>query len=199
MKIIQIGANSGKDHVFDFIKDKYEQLTLAVLIEPIPFIISDLEKQYHEFKDKIYIENIAISHEDNLENMVLYYLKDSNYEVTSFSKEHVIIHRPPDSNFSIEEMEVPCLTVNQILEKYNLSDLDYLYIDTEGLDVYIISSINFEKYDIKNIIFEATHTDGAFRIGENYNQTILYLQQLGYEISQLDSLNLKATKHENNI
>ena len=194
MNIVQIGANNGKDHVFDFIKDNYDHLTLAIFIEPIPFVIDDLKKQYQEFNDKIHIENIAISHEKDIENMTLYYLEGSNYEVTSFSKEHVIIHNPPQFNYPVEEMKVPCLTFNEVMEKYNLTELDYLYIDTEGLDVYIISSIDFTKYNIKNIIFEFTHTDGAFRVGENFHQTKYYLQQLGYTVSPLDSLNAIAKK-----
>lgn len=194
MNIIQIGANNGKDHVFDFVTDNIDSLEKIILIEPIPFIIDELKNQYEEFKDKTYIENIAISHNNENDHLVLYYLKNSNYEVTSFSKEHVMIHNPSPTSYPMAEIEVPCLTINQVIEKYEVFNLDYLYIDTEGLDVYIISSIDFEKCDIKNIIFEMTHADGAFRMGENLNQTVDYLQQLGYKVSQLDSLNLIATK-----
>ena len=71
--------------------------------------------------------------------------------------------------------------------------MDYLYIDTEGLDVHIISSIDYSKYKINNIIFEIAHTDGAFKIGNNCNETINYLQSLGYTITNIDNLNAKAS------
>ena len=45
MNIIQIGANNGKDNVFDFIKENKDSLELAILIEPIPFIINELTSQ----------------------------------------------------------------------------------------------------------------------------------------------------------
>lgn len=194
MNIIQVGANNGKDHVYDFVTENINFLEKIILIEPIPFIIDNLKNQYKDFNNKTHIENIAISHNQDEEYLTLYYLKNSNYEVTSFSKEHVIAHNPNPSLYILDEIKVPCLTINQVIEKYNIFNLDYLYIDTEGLDVHIIASIDFEKHNIKNIIFEVAHTDGAFNRGENYNQIVNYLQQLGYEISQLHSLDLIATK-----
>ena len=67
------------------------------------------------------------------------------------------------------------------------------FIDTEGLDVHIIASIDFTKYKIKNIIFEIVHADGAFNIGENSNKISQYLIQLGYNLSRIDQLNVKAS------
>jgi FkbM family methyltransferase len=192
MKIIQIGANNGKDNVFDFINENKNSLELAILIEPIPFIIDELKVQYKDINN-IVVENIAITDDENLEQMTLYYLGDSNYEVSSFSKSHVITHKPLGSSFPLESLEVSCLTINKIMNKYDLEIIDYLFIDTEGLDVHIIASIDFTKYKIKNIIFEAVHTDGAFNKGENFNKICNYLNQLGYNLSNIDQLNIKAS------
>ncbi len=192
MKLIQIGANNGKDHVFDFINEHKSELEIAVIIEPIPFIINDLKKQY-EGLDKIVIENIAITNEDDKESMTLYYLKDSNYEVSSFNEYHTRAHSPSLIDYPVLSMEVPCMSVNKIMEKHKLDSLDYLYIDTEGLDVFIICSLDFEKYSFKNIIFEAVHSDGPFQPGENLNKSVQYLESLGYTVSQFDSFCLKAS------
>jgi FkbM family methyltransferase len=192
MKIIQIGANNGKDNVFNFINENKDSLELAILIEPIPFIINELTFQYKDINN-ITIENIAITDDENLKNMTLYYLGNSNYEVSSFSKNHVIAHKPPGSLYPLESLEVSCLTINELMSKYNLDSIDYLFIDTEGLDVYIIANIDFTKYKIKNIIFEAVHTDGAFNKGENFNKIYNYLTQLGYNLSNIDQLNIKAS------
>jgi len=192
MKIIQIGANNGKDNVFELINNYKDSLELAILIEPIPFIIEELENQYKNINNTI-IENIAITEDETLDKMTLYYLGNSNYEVSSFSKNHVITHKPPGSSYPLESLEVSCFTINKIMDKYNLVEIDYLFIDTEGLDVHIINSINFEKYKIKNIIFERIHSDGAFTVGENFDKICTYLSQRGYDISTLDSLNVKAS------
>ena len=181
MKIIQIGANNGKDKVFDFISFNHFRLDLAVLIEPMPFIINDLKNQYKDLSN-ISIENIAINNNPNSKYLTLYYIENSNYEVSSFNKEHVIEHKPKEDLNEIKSLDIPCMTFNNIMEKYNLTNLDYLFIDTEGFDVYIIASIDFQKYNIKNISFESRHTDGPFNIGENANQIINYLTQLGYTL-----------------
>jgi FkbM family methyltransferase len=193
MKLIQIGANNGKDQVFDFINQNKSDLEVAILIEPIPFIIDDLKKQY-EGIDKVIIENIAITNESDKESMTLYYLKDSNYEVSSFSEHHTTRHSPSLIEYPVTSMEVPCMSVNKLMEKYNLDSLDYLFIDTEGLDVFIICSLDFEKYSFKNIIFEAIHSDGPFQTGENLNKSVHYLESLGYNITQFDAICLKASK-----
>ena len=189
MKLIQVGANSGNDDVFNFISENRNDIDLAILIEPIPFIIDTLKNSYKSFNN-IIIENIAISDEDTSE-FILYYEENSNYEVSSFSKKHLLDHGCPD--YKIKSLNVPCLTINQLLEKYNINELDYLYIDTEGLDVHIISSIDYSKYKIKNIIFEIAHTDGANNRGSNCSEILQYLDNLGYSLTPLDNLNVKAS------
>lgn len=192
MKLIQIGANNGKDSTFDFIKENINDLELAILVEPIPFIINELKTQYKDV-GKAVVENIAITDEDNIESMTLYYLGESNYEVSSFNKNHVINHKPPGSTYPLESLEVSCSTINKLMDKYNLETIDYLFIDTEGLDVHIIASIDFTKYVIKNIIFESVHTDGSFVAGENLTKICNYLNELGYNLSHIDQLNIKAS------
>jgi len=194
MKIIQIGANNGKDEVFDLINQNKFNIELAILIEPIPFIIDDLKTQYKDLNN-VSIENIAINDDPNSKHLTLYYIENSNYEVSSFNKEHVIEHKPKDEINEIKSLDVPCMTFNNIMEKYNLIDLDYLFIDTEGLDVHIIASIDFQKYNIKNIIFEQMHADGPFKIGNNAEQTLKYLKQLGYEFQYgSNGWDISATK-----
>jgi FkbM family methyltransferase len=195
MKIIQIGANSGNDNVQQFITDHKEDIDLAILVEPIPFVLDKLKENYKDFPNVI-IENLAISDKET-EKLTLYYEKDSNYELSSFRKQHLIDCRC-DLN-KIESLDINCLTINQLFDKYELTEIDYLYIDTEGLDVYIVNSIDFNKFKIKNIIFEAIHADGTQQIGTNYKQTIEHLKKLGYDLSPMDVLNIKATLHENNL
>ena len=127
MKVIQIGANNGKDNTFDFLKENKSTLELVILVEPIPFIIGDLELQYEGINNVI-IENIAITNDENVKEMTLYYLGDSNYEVSSFNKDHVITHKPPGSSFPLESLEVPCFTINTLMNKYNLDVVDYFIV-----------------------------------------------------------------------
>tara|TARA_R110000737_G_scaffold339920_1_gene362314 strand:- start:74 stop:661 length:588 start_codon:yes stop_codon:yes gene_type:complete len=195
MKIIQIGANNGKDEVFDFINQHNDSLELAIIVEPIPFenILSTLTDQYKNINNS-FIENIAISHEEEVNEVDLYYQEDSNYEVSSFNYEHTKSHSLNLDKQPILRMKVKCCTINQLMDKYNIKDLDYLFIDTEGLDVHIINSIKFKEYNIKNIIFEAVHTDGPFKKGNNFVIILQLLFQLGYSVKSFNAFDLIASK-----
>jgi hypothetical protein len=64
------------------------------------------------------------------------------------------------------------------MEKYNLTDLDYLFIDTEGLDTYIINSIDFETDTIlKNM--EKNLTDKKTAIKES---ALTLMKDLNYQM-----------------
>lgn len=194
MKIIQIGANLGNDSVAEFINNNINDIKLAILVEPIPFVLDLLKSRYCQFKT-VKIEPIAISTDESETMLTLYYEDNSiNYEVCSFSKNHLIDHGCPE--FKIKSIDVVAITVNQLMEKYQISELDHLFIDTEGLDVHIIASLDFKKYKFKKITFEIAHTDGVRRQGNNYKEIVEYLNNLGYIIENIDGLNAVATLKE---
>jgi FkbM family methyltransferase len=68
-------------------------------------------------------------------------------------------------------IEIECKTLNRILTKHGIADIDLLSIDTEGGELKIIQSINFKKFDINVIVIE-NHNDD-----ENIPN---YLISLGY-------------------
>lgn len=200
MKIIQIGANTGNDHVYEFIKTHSDEIEFALLIEPLPFLIGTLTEKYNSFKN-VLINQCAITNDESITSMTIYYDTNStNYEVSSFNIQHLINHGCPIENIS--SITVSSHTVNHLMELYKLNEIDHLFIDAEGLDVYIIASIDFEKYKFKNITFEYAHTDGTNTTGHNFNEIASYLQSLNYKLTQTDGLNIIATlldTNENNL
>ena len=46
MNIVQIGCNNCKDHVFDFVKEKEDQLKKLVVVDALPKCIESAENQY---------------------------------------------------------------------------------------------------------------------------------------------------------
>ena len=55
-------------------------------------------------------------------------------------------------------MLVKTLNINNFLEKcVAQKEIDYLSIDIEGVDFDVLMSIDFTKYNIKNISFEFIH------------------------------------------
>ena len=66
--------------------------------------------------------------------------------------------------------------INQLFEKYNITDLDILYIDAEGIDDLIIKSIDFNKINISKIYFENLHITQP--------DIYTYLENKGYKIKK---------------
>jgi hypothetical protein len=43
---------------------------------------------------------------------------------------------------------IQCKTINDILESYKITHIDYVSIDTEGAEFQIIENLNLNKFDI---------------------------------------------------
>jgi FkbM family methyltransferase len=54
----------------------------------------------------------------------------------------------------IEEIDVKILVFNDLVEKYNINEIEYLFIDTEGYDYQIIKSIDFNEIKINKVIID---------------------------------------------
>ena len=66
--------------------------------------------------------------------------------------------------------------------------MDYLFIDTEGLDGEILMSIDLNKYSIKEIIFEHGH---LHRGKYGYRELRDKFEFFGYTFKKLDGLNTR--------
>lgn len=52
----------------------------------------------------------------------------------------------------VKEISVPMITVKDLLTKYNIEQIDYLKIDTEGLDCEILKQ--FDVSNMEMVVFE---------------------------------------------
>jgi FkbM family methyltransferase len=69
-------------------------------------------------------------------------------------------------------IEVPAYTMNEILEKYNVEKIDFLSLDTEGFEYWILKDLNFEKWAPKWAMIE-------WNIGED--ELFPFMESKGYE------------------
>lgn len=72
------------------------------------------------------------------------------------SHERRILHELGEG--SMKTIEVPCITLNSILEENSIRSVDYLKIDTEGSELDILKSLDFSKVDIKCIDVENNYS-----------------------------------------
>lgn len=162
VKFVQIGANDGvmEDHLHDAIKNYHWK---GVLVEPVEYLFNKLKKNYHDCKG-LYFENSAIS--DNEETRFFYRLDNKDGQLPSwaeglgsFKKDVILCHKNEINNFEkfllMEKFD--CITFDQLITKYNLYNLNFLQIDTEGYDYEILKSIDFKKYNLEIILFEHCH------------------------------------------
>jgi len=191
--IVQIGVADGDDHVFRMISENNFKDIFAIFIEPNPYSIPLIQKRYENLTTKI-ISNFAISDANGI--IKLYFpfdYKNGNSQVASIDKNHLIQHGNPE--YTLTQMNVQCFTLNTYLN-YVLgldlsTNIDTLYIDTEGHDCDIIMNIDFHKLNINNICFEFWHTDGPHSgatnmYTEKFIKTDEYLKQNKYSISKID-------------
>ena len=79
----------------------------------------------------------------------------------------------------------PAININDLFEEYGLNTIDRLYIDVEGYDVDIVNSIDFDKYKVNRLRFEATHTHAPNVPNcPKLINTLQNLQKLGYRFLQ---------------
>ena len=103
---------------------------------------------FKRFRSKDKNLNIGISTKAGLENF--YFNKKistTNSIIKDFSKDRL-------NGTKKFVRKIPTQTISQLFEENNVTEVDFLKIDCEGLDKSIIKTINFEKYKINFLCVE---------------------------------------------
>ena len=157
--LIQIGANDGSrfDELNIFIK-KYK--IKSVLVEPINEYFEDLKRNYKNFEN-VYFENSAITVGTKKKEIFVVNNKNINdYDehikgISSFDKNHLIKHGVKSNH--ILKKKINCISILNLLKKYNISNLDILFIDAEGYDGDILIDFFSSSTQEPILIFEYIH------------------------------------------
>jgi len=187
--ILQIGSHIGNtpnDPIYRLVNEN----TKLILVEPVPYLFNELKKNYENknIKDITFI-NKAVS--DSIKEIDLYVpsLKNNfnNFpsyatQLSSVNEDHINIHLP---NLISEKIKVKTTTINDIIETYNIKNIDLLHTDTEGHDYDILMSYDF-KIKPKYIMFEYKHIDGCFKVGKKLDLLLEKLFSLNYKIIKKD-------------
>ena len=199
--LVVIGAHSGV-----WLKSLFEeyQNQNILLVEPVPYNIALLKENTTKYIN-INIETSAVSEKNEIKKF--YYVKpdavkrlDKHWAsgIGSLDKQHILNHKNKRflvSETDIEQIDIQYFTFSNLIEKYSISSIDLLQIDVEGAEFKILNSINFEKIEIKKIIFEFKHFDGTFKEGPKLKLIKEKLIKFNYQLKEIDKENILAEKN----
>jgi FkbM family methyltransferase len=161
---VQIGSYDGISNDEYGLKEKikYENHK-SILIEPIKEFFDKLVNNYSDSKSETYFENVSISDINGFKEITV------NGQDTSFNR-----------NINGEKRKINCIRFSEIIDKYNLTEIDGLFVDVEGHEYIIFNDIfNNCIIPIKFIRFE-------FWWAEDRRELDLLFEKNNYELYQCD-------------
>lgn len=168
---VDIGAHDGHSCSNSLFFEKSREWT-GICIEPG----SEEFKKLNESRKSINI-NACISDYDG-ESEFTYIEGYSNMlsglsESYNHSHENRISNEVRSYGGKVNKIKMPVFKLQTVLDKYNIHDIDFCSIDTEGSEFNIVKSIDFNKTNIK-----------IFAIENNYQTTDIkeYLEERGYQL-----------------
>lgn len=181
--IVQIGANDGVrfDELDEFINEYKIQ---SLLVEPIKSNFEKLKIKYYDV-DFVKLENSAIlineqvSYLYKVDNNHLIHYDNHIPGITSFDKNHLLKHGVKKKHIIKEK--VNSINIKELLNKYNIKNLDLLYIDAEGYDGKIVIDFLMNTNLKPIIIFEYIHINN-----ETFNTLLLKLNEANYKIFSIN-------------
>jgi len=152
---LQVGAFDGV--VNDSIQPLVRQFGLrGIVVEPQLAVIDKLKATYAAYPQVSFV-NAAIS--DARGTREFFIDKRGPVQHASLQRSHMLkFGVPPDQ---IESVQVPCVTIAEVLAQHGLQRCDLIQIDAEGNDYDIVRAIDFAAVNPLIIRFERDHMNDA--------------------------------------
>jgi FkbM family methyltransferase len=164
-----IGAMDGisHDNIFDRLKDETDYQ--AYFIEPIPHYFNKLKENVKQLSSAK-ASNFFISDSDGSVDMAYvkpeWISKDSAFLDGCSS----LVENGEPLNRYLKELpksiigtiRISAITFDQYCNLFDIKDIHYLQIDTEGCDERILNTIDLHKYKVKELKFENHYISDNF-------------------------------------
>ena len=196
----QIGTNDGNDLFRELvIKNKPD---CVILVEPNKDLLHEISKNYSNIEN-VFIYNNAVYY--NNDEMVELCIPAKNGMMGTCADNGITYS---NAHFSLLPMngwgnkddmvkiKAKGITFDKICENHNITNIEYLQIDTEGFDSEIIKMIDLSKYKINKLRFEKWgfqteyftefHKEIAHELGVNgVNKSIDKLKMHNYTLHEV--------------
>lgn len=183
--VVQIGANDGRsnDPISSTLRTRGWS---GLLVEPLPSVFRQLVANYHGV-DGVRFANVAVGPLDDKMKIYTVAPRDGDPEwvtqIASLDRDVVLRHRfaLPDLDERIEPVDIDCLRIASLLERYDVAAIDVLHVDAEGLDDEILGQIDpSASWAPRYVLFEAKHMSV-----EQYDGITQHLRAHGYHFVDL--------------
>jgi FkbM family methyltransferase len=154
---VDIGAHDGVT-LSNTLFFEQERLYTGLCIEPNPDVFARLIRNRH-----CSCENYAIAEKDKqltYRKIKGHYLVEMLGGILEFMSDEHIQHIQDSIKVyggEIEDFPIQCRNINNMLRNNKITDIDFLYIDTEGAEVLILKSIDFSYFKIRLMSVEDNH------------------------------------------
>jgi FkbM family methyltransferase len=149
----------------------------GVLVEPNPVMFQELRRTYDGIEG-IMLEHTAVAEKSGTRD---FFVCHGNPLISSFSLDHIRKHDAWCKEHwmsTVERISVRCMTVEEILEKHHMRNIDVLHVDAEGYDGTILQSIDWGKIRPASVYYEHLHLhaeerDACTRMLSNKGYTVI--------------------------
>lgn len=148
--VVDIGANYG---VFSLYAQRFKPKKVYA-VEPVKNTFKNMENNLKDYG--VVCINKAISNENGYETFVVTEVNGNNFSVKNQDSYHV-------SNRVNEEI-VESITINKLIEDYNIEKIDFLKVDCEGGEKHLFEQIDkgYLRNNINKITIEY-HSEDIFK------------------------------------
>ena len=190
--ILHIGCHNGNDDIYSFVSKNIENIGSVVLVDANPICIENAKKQYDGISNCTFECFAVLPVSIDGKSIDLHSpVGEEMSTVSSVIKDFVTTH---SKDLNTDTFKAKTTTLKELLLKY--PETNYLSVDTEGLDVLNLFSLDPKDYDnIKKVVFEFIHSDGTVSFGGSKLQSLLYyFGQLGFKKCYQEEFNIHCEK-----
>lgn len=142
---VQIGTHDSMSQGDPVRRHIVEDKWSGLLVEPVPYIYKRLVKNYEPYQG-LRFANVAVDSQNSTATMIAAVDLPNNpaTRLSSFSGRVLdeFRWRNPDIDRWVEPLEVQTLTLQNLLDRYEIEHIDGLFIDTEGHDKVILDQLD---------------------------------------------------------
>lgn len=175
---IECGANDGMTQSNTL---AYEELGwTGLLVEPCVINYRKCKRN----RPRSIVENYALVSSSYNKNTISGFFDNTCYNglmanlddyPDSMDEERVKSHKEFVSKFNLQSREVPCCTLQSLIDKHNITYIDFFSLDVEGYEIEVLDGLDFNKVRPICILIETTESS------ENQKKIFEYMDRVGYD------------------